>query len=92
MTRSVYERLEAEVREARRIRDELRLQVHLAGMEAKSALLQLEQRLVEIERQMEVVGRSAAGEIVESLERLNRPFRALRDRLRASSEHPEVTQ
>jgi transcriptional regulator of NAD metabolism len=82
MSCSVYERLEAEVREVRRMRDEVRVKIHLAGMDAKAALGQLEHRLVEIERSMTVVGRGAAAEIVEALERLNAPFRRLRDSVR----------
>jgi len=90
MGQSVYERLEWEAREAGRLRHELRSTIHDASSEARALWVRLEQQLFEIERRMETVGRTAATGIVESLERLNRPIRALCADVRASRELPPV--
>jgi hypothetical protein len=89
MSQSVFELLEVELREARRLRDEVRVKLHLLGMEAREVWPKLEHRLVEIEERMETAGRGSATELLVALERLNNPFRALRDRLHADGSTPQ---
>jgi hypothetical protein len=65
------------------LRDEIRLKIHLAGMDAKDAWAELEPAVLDIER--------AASEVSESTRRASREVlarvRALRARLERGSDH-----
>ena len=66
--------------ELQTLRDELRLQMHLMGMDAKDALTDLEPRIDRLEHDLERVGDDALAKLATSLERLANSLRALRAR------------
>lgn len=64
--------------EVRRIRDEVRLKLHLAGMDARDRWHALEPRLVEIEHAIETRGRHASDVLSDQLAFLGIALRNLR--------------
>ena len=81
--------MEAQLAQLRTLRDEIRVDVHLAGMELKQRWQELEPKMRDAERLAEDVSdvaRSALDDIVER-------FRSFRDTLRARREqdaHPHT--
>lgn len=58
------------VEELRKLRDEIRVQVHLGGMEAKKAWDELEPKLAEADRLAENASEDTFHEVVETLRKL----------------------
>lgn len=65
----------------RALADEIRVQLHLAGMEAKESWAGLEPRLHAFERKAERAGQRVGRELDEIGQQLSRELSALRDRL-----------
>lgn len=73
----IRRQIEAILTELQTIRDEIRVRIHLGGMDLKDTWKDVEARIEELERQRPEAtqkARDAAGE-------LRRAFRALRDKL-----------
>jgi hypothetical protein len=68
--------------------DQIRIKLHLAGMDARARWEKLEPRLVEMERRVAQTGQAAASEIASGLKQLSRSMKRLRDELAATSEQP----
>jgi len=71
------------VEELQRTRDELRLQLHLASMEAKDAYHELEPKIVHFEARAHEIGDEPAHELQESFQHLRAALRSLREKLSA---------
>ncbi len=72
-------KMSPEVVELLKLRDEIRLQIHLAGMEAKTAWRNLEPKLEELERQAASEGstvKTATRELARDLKKALEQFRA----------------
>ncbi len=72
------ETFEKEVDDLRRIRDELRVQMHLAGQEAKDGFHALEKRWEQVEAKAKVVAEGAEGaaeDVGEAAKRLLEEFK-----------------
>jgi hypothetical protein len=67
--------------EVRRIRDEIQVQLHLAGMEARDRWQALQPKLVELEALLEDKGKRAGHAVAEQLGAMASSLRALRDEL-----------
>ena len=67
--------------ELKKIRDEIRVKLHLAGMEVKERWKQLEPRLEEIERKVEAGGEEIIGTTTKLFEEVGRAFREFGERL-----------
>lgn len=81
MMAQTNEKLSAAMKELAKMRDEVRVKIHLAGMEAKSTWAQLEPRLKEVELKLQEAGSAAFADVGESLEKLGGQLKALRDKL-----------
>jgi hypothetical protein len=66
----------------RTMRDEIRVKLHLAGMDAKDAFAKLEPRLNEVEREVAKGGDAVADALDKTVDELGASFRKLRDQLR----------
>ena len=75
--------LEATISDIQRLRDEIRVQLHLANAEAKSHWRELEPRLGELERRVETAGEQAADAAAALAHDVKRAFKQFRDRLTA---------
>lgn len=69
--------------ELRQVRDELRLKIRLAGMDARSAWERFEPQLQEIERRCEAATELAARTVQATVEELKDKLRQLRAELAA---------
>lgn len=67
--------------ELRKLRDEIRVKVHLAGMEARERWEELEPKLEELEGQLERSGARATEATSIFFEELAAAFRRFRDRI-----------
>ncbi|HET9988220.1 MAG TPA: hypothetical protein VFQ65_06865 [Kofleriaceae bacterium] len=67
--------------ELRRLADELEVQVHLAGMEARDRWRALQPRLVELQRDLSTGGTMISDAIERELAALGTALRDLRDEL-----------
>jgi len=74
------QKLRGRLDELQTLRDELRVRLHLMGMDAKDAMTDLEPRIDRAEADLDRVGDEALDRLATSLERLARSLRALRDR------------
>ncbi len=74
--------MEEALSDLRTLRDEVRLKLHLAGMDAKDAFHKLEPRLSEVEREIAKGGDSVAGAVRGTVDELRASFRRLRDELK----------
>lgn len=79
---SDIETLEGWRRDMRRLGDEIRVRLHLAGMEARSAWEKLEPRLEAFERKAEEAGEELADELEDLAKSIKAQLEALRDRMR----------
>lgn len=70
------------VEELQRSRDEVRVQLHLAGMETKDAFRDLESRLTTFEARAHAIGDEPAHELEEAFGHLRAAFGKLRAQLR----------
>jgi len=69
------------VAELQQARDEVRVQLHLAGMETKDYYGQLEKKLTAFESRVHQIGDEPAHEVVEAFDHLLSAFRKLGDNL-----------
>jgi hypothetical protein len=67
--------------EVKRLRDEVRVRIHLAGMDAKDAWHKLEPRIDKLDRQLDAAGTRVSVELKAALEQARSSIKALRDRL-----------
>lgn len=67
--------------ELKTIRDELKVKMHLAGMEAKNEWEQLEPRLNALEKRIEQDGQKALAAASDLVEELTDAFRKLKDKV-----------
>lgn len=65
----------------RRLADELELQVHLMGMDARDQWHELQKRLQAVERQITHTGERTADVVTQELHEVRDALRALRDRV-----------
>lgn len=73
--------IDTQIRDLQTLRDEIRVKLHLAGMDAKDAWHELEPRLERLEAQVAREGASVADATLELARELSVAFRAFRDRL-----------
>lgn len=73
--------LDHDLAELKKMRDEIRLKLHLAGMDAKERWKQLEPKVEEIERKLEAGGEEILGATSRLFEEVGRAFREFADRL-----------
>jgi hypothetical protein len=73
--------VETALSDLRSMRDEIRLKVHLASMEARDRWHALEPRLASVEHQLEKGGTSVAETLRDSVEDLRRSLVKLRDEI-----------
>jgi len=66
----------------REMRDEIRLKLHLAGMDAKDAFRKLEPRLTRLESEVSKGGDAVADALQTTAKELRASLRKLRDQLR----------
>jgi hypothetical protein len=78
----ISERVTEELDQLRRLRDELRVQLHLGKSEIKQEWDRLEKRWVEVEGRMKQSGEGRAQEIGESIKELLHDIRQSYDHLR----------
>jgi transposase len=67
--------------EVKKLRDELKVKVHLAGMDAKETWKKLEPRVEELQKQAVDAGKKAADEVKASAVKLKEAFEALRKKM-----------
>jgi hypothetical protein len=72
---------EETIDELRKLRDEIRVRIHLAAMDARDVWRELEPRVTRVERAIEKKGTAAAEEIGDLGERVMRALRDLKHRL-----------
>ncbi len=65
--------------ELKKTRDELRLQMHLAGMEARTTWEKLEPKVDELERKVNAAGDAATHELEAAFDTLGKALARLRD-------------
>lgn len=79
-TNPLRQKLRESLVDLQTLRDELRVRLHLMGMDAKDAMIDLEPRIDRVESDLERVGDEALGRLATSLDKLATSLRALRDR------------
>jgi hypothetical protein len=67
--------MKARLEEMKMLRDEIRLDLHLAGMELKDRWRELEPKVLEAERRAEEVGAKVLDELVERLNNMRAKMR-----------------
>jgi arabinogalactan endo-1,4-beta-galactosidase len=67
--------------EVKRLRDEVRVRIHLAEMDARDAWHKLEPRIDKLDRQFDKAGTRVSIELKAALEQARTSLKALRDRL-----------
>jgi hypothetical protein len=72
--------LRTRLMELQTLRDELRVRLHLLGMDAKDAMTDLEPRIDRLESELEHAGDDALGVLATSLEKVAKSLKALRER------------
>lgn len=70
--------------DVRRLADEVRLKMHLAGMELKDQWTAFEPQLHEVERKLKETGEKAEGVVATQIDHLAVGLRKLADELRGS--------
>ena len=75
--------LQARRDQLRQMADEIRVKLHLAGMEAKDKWHELEPKLADFERRVESVGAQTGRELHELAEDLKARMTRIRDRVRS---------
>ncbi|MBK8263319.1 MAG: hypothetical protein IPK80_18490 [Nannocystis sp.] len=66
----LHQRYHRGLADLRTLRDEIKLKVHLAGMDARAAWEQVEPRLSELERQAESIAEGAAQATTEATDKV----------------------
>lgn len=74
-------RFDQDLAELKKMRDEIRLKLHLAGMDAKERWQKLEPKVEEIERKLEAGGEEILGATNKLFEEVGRAFRELAERI-----------
>lgn len=67
------------------MRDEIRVRIHLGGMDARDAWKRLEPRFNDVERNVEDGGEAALQTVRMTVDELRSGFRALREELHGGS-------
>jgi hypothetical protein len=67
--------------EVKRLRDEIRVRIHLAGMDAKKAWRKLEPQIDKLDRQLDAAGARVSAELEGAIEQARKSITALRERL-----------
>lgn len=70
------------IEELTRVRDEIRVKLHLAGMEAKERWAELEPKLDKVEQDVEAAGETVAEATGKLLSDIGKSIRELGDKLR----------
>ena len=73
--------LQASLDELRGIRDEIRVRLHLGGMDAKDAFHDVERELDSLGHELTVAGDETLEKAAEGLEKLAKSLRALRSKV-----------
>ena len=81
MKSTIESKLNRTLDDLKSLRDEIRLNIHLAGMDTKKAWDKLEKQIGDADRRAEAAGRKASHEIGESIRKLRGAVKAFRDRL-----------
>ena len=76
----VRKQFEHDLAELKKMRDEIRVKLHLAGMEVKERWKQLEPRLEEIERRVEAGSEEILGATTRMFEEVGKAFREMGER------------
>jgi len=76
----VRKQFEHDLAELKKMRDEIRVKLHLAGMEVKERWKALEPKLEEIERRVETGSEEILGATTRMFEEVGRAFRDLGER------------
>lgn len=71
----------------RRIRDEIRLKLHLGGMDARTAWAELEPQIEHVERVLTNAGHSIGREMDAGIAAVKRAAETLRARLMSQTDH-----
>lgn len=74
-------RFDQDLAELKKMRDEIRLKLHLAGMDAKERWQKLEPKVEEIERKLEAGGEEILGATNKLFEEVGRAFREFAERI-----------
>lgn len=77
----VRKQFEHDLGELKKLRDEIRVKLHLAGLEVKERWKQLEPKLEEIERKVEAGSEELIGSTTRLFEEVGRAFRELGERI-----------
>jgi hypothetical protein len=85
MKPTIEERIMRTLENLRALRDEIRLNIHLAGMDAKSSWSKLEDEIEKAERRATAAGRKGAAELADYIEKLRERAQQYKKRL----ERPE---
>ena len=72
-----------DINELRKLRDEIKVKVHLAGMDAKRAWNELEPKFTELEKRVASEGNAIKAATTELVRDLGDAFRRFRDRFAA---------
>jgi hypothetical protein len=67
--------------ELKRLRDEIRLRIHLGEMDARKAWQKLEPRIDRLDRRLDAAGKRVTVELRAALRQAKKSIQALRDRL-----------
>ena len=81
MKSTIESKLNRTLEDLRSLRDEIRLNIHLASMDAKAVWKDLEKQVEDADRRAEAAGQKASREITESVRKLRGAVKAFRDRL-----------
>jgi len=76
----------------RQLADEIRVKIHLAGMDAKDTWSKLEPRLREVEQKAEAKGEEVAEELSKAGQELKEQMSALLGRLRSDKDRDQPSQ
>lgn len=76
----VRKQFDHDLAELKKMRDEIRVKLHLAGMEVKERWKQLEPKLEEIERRVEAGSEELIGATTRMFEEVGRAFREMGER------------
>jgi chromosome segregation ATPase len=76
----VRKQFDHDLAELKKMRDEIRVKLHLAGMEVKERWKQLEPKLEEIERRVEAGSEEILGATTRMFEEVGRAFREIGER------------
>jgi transposase len=88
MKPTLQDKVNRTIEDLRSLRDEVRLNIHLAGMDAKSGWQKLEQQIEDADRRATEAGKKASHEVAESLRKLRGAVKAFRDRLQGEKTAP----